>query len=73
MRKYASRPSLGPNYAEVIGLWHIQGATLGGGCKSPDACRSLGVDIRGHARGMCGWSRTCADMCGACADVGTLA
>ena len=54
VRKYASRPSLGPSYAEVIGPWHIQGATLGEGCKSPDAGKSLGADIRGHARGMCG-------------------
>ena len=50
VRKYANKPSLGPSYAEVIGLWHIQGATLSEGCKSPDACRSLGTDIRGHAR-----------------------
>ena len=69
VRKYASRPSLGPSYAEVIGPWHIQGATLGGGCKSLDACRSLGADIRRHVE-------ACADgrrHARTCADVGTLA
>ena len=60
MQKYASRPSLGPNYAEVIGPWHIQNATLGEGYKSPDTGRSLGADMRGACADGRGHARICA-------------